>query len=366
MKQHRRFSVTMLCWFLPEIEQDDLDLFSKYKNLLEESHKSPYFKDLANVNIPFIQQFDKLKENNWKLYREYRDIGMNPDPIAMAISDDAVIDYGDVNSTIEPSMFECCGFINHYPTLIQYAAFCGSVNAFFYLQRKNADFSKLDRKNRRLEEYAIAGGNSEIITSVFQSETHISSTPLQENQTRHAPISARRRKIMDIAAERTFSGCRGRVMQPSNFRVQDSPVFATIGTKSDSNSGYSNLTVAKFNRYGVIPPQVDESVFLKACSSDCIKLVIYGIENGIDPNCVDKNNQSGVTLAAINGNVDILRFLSTLEGVNLSVMDNVSFIPSIFHFNFLVFFSYCWYAFNTCIRIWKFIMCKSSSKFEIC
>ena len=48
---------------------------------------------------------------------------------------------------------------------------------------------------------------------------------------------------------------------------------------NDENVSYSNYMVAKFNRFGVIRPKADESVFFESCKADCLELVIFCLHN---------------------------------------------------------------------------------------
>lgn len=359
MKLHRKYCLTMFCWFMPEMEKNDLNKFEEYINLLKSTHKSPYFRELGNVNIPFLNQYELLKNNDWELFKKYREEGTNPNDIAMAIENDEIRDYGDINGVIEPSLFECCGFINHYPTLLQYAAFFGSVNSFNYLLKKGADSSLLDKKNRKLEDYAIAGGNNEIISIVFNSNFSISEAPFYQNipQVSRTNIIQRRR-INDIGAERTFSSCKNRFMKNhtkiiNKTNIQQSE-YNQVESKDTNDNGYSNMMVAKFNRFGVIKPNFNESVFFKACKLNCIELVIYAVENGININCVDSYNNYPITYAAQYGNVDLVKFLSYLDDVNLSAIDSTVF------FIFLAFTFFSWNSLSSCCLLWSSPCCKIS------
>ena len=358
MKLHRKYCLAMYCWFLPEMEKDNLNKFEEYKRLLEKSHESPYFKELGNLNIPFLKQYELLKNNDWYLFKKFREGGINPNDVANAIENDEIRDYGDINTVIEPSLFESCAFLNHYPTLIQYAAFFGSINAFNYLLRKGANTMLLDKKNRKLEDYAIAGGNDEIISIVFQNKS-FDQTELPQNIPQSSKSNiAKRRKIMDIGAERTFASCQNRVMKSggrnNNKYLTQQTEYKPIESKNVNNTnGYSNMMVVKFNRFGVIPANIDEKTFFKACKLNCLEFVIYAVENGININCVDNYNNYPITYAAQYGNVDIVKFFSYLDGVDLSVID------STIYFYFSVFIFLIWNSFSSCCILRSFTCCKT-------
>ena len=126
-----------------------------------------------------------------------------------------------LNGTIQPSVFECCFFLNHYRTYLQYTAYHGSVNVFNYLIEKEVDRTVCDHKKRRIENYSIAGGCKEIIDTVFKiyfndvSQNKIPSQEIQrheeDNHSRHESSKRKRNNPFEIGAERTFTSCSNRV-----------------------------------------------------------------------------------------------------------------------------------------------------------
>lgn len=68
-----------------------------------------------------------------------------------------------IDYRIRPSIQYGCHFLRSQPTLIQYAAFCGSLNIFKYLLEKGANIDLKDLNDRTLAQFAMAGGNKEII-----------------------------------------------------------------------------------------------------------------------------------------------------------------------------------------------------------
>ena len=68
-----------------------------------------------------------------------------------------------IDYRIPPSMQFGCHFLRNQPTLIQYAAFCGSVKVVKYLLEHGANLDLKDLNGRTLAQFAVAGGNKEII-----------------------------------------------------------------------------------------------------------------------------------------------------------------------------------------------------------
>ena len=336
MKVHRKFTFGLFCWFSPEIASDS-DKFERYFEKIKDSHNSPYFKTLENLCIPFLSQLDQLRLDNWARHKEMVALASSADPIAVAIRNDELFEAHDWNSIIEPTVFECCNFLNHYPSLLQYAAFHGSANSFRHILKNGGDREFLDKKKRRLEEYAIAGGNPEIIDIVFTKQTNDSSpllssplagdvTPVEQGDDEvvisgHRKVGSKRSLAREIGAERTYSGA---LQRRHAKKAPTSPIIVT-STEShlvDQGECYSNITVAKFHRFGVIKPKAGTDEFLRCCKSNCLELLMYCVENGINPNTSDEKTKTpGITIACQHGCVEIVRFLSICDGINLSIID---------------------------------------------
>lgn len=128
----------------------------------------------------FLALYDILKEEDWKIHQEIVSKGANPDSIAMALRFDRIDElqeiasHGvfDVNKRIEVCPYERCEFVNHRPTLIQYAAFFGSIKCFKWLYLNGADLTLRDdprwndgirHDGRSLAQFAVAGGKVELV-----------------------------------------------------------------------------------------------------------------------------------------------------------------------------------------------------------
>ena len=333
MRLQRKLAMYLFYWFSPEFSK--LENFQKYSEFLKNVHNSPYFKTLTDINLAYIRDFEKLSANDWELHKKYRERGMSYDEVAVAIYNNDVSYFENclgngniddiINKTIEPTVFEAGQFLNHFPTCLQYSAFLGSADVFKWLLDHGANRNLCDNKNRRLEDYAIAGGNQEIISIVFKDYDHGSET-IQVVQREVQRGRRRRNNATDIGAERTFTSCSKRTQK--RFLSDENQSQQNQGPQTSiSSNGYSNLIVAKFNRYGVIPPQIDENVFFKCCQYDCFELLIYAIEKGMNPNLTNKDNIPAITIACQYGNIDIVKFMSQLPDINLSAIDSTGGTP---------------------------------------
>ncbi|OHT09645.1 hypothetical protein TRFO_21356 [Tritrichomonas foetus] len=69
----------------------------------------------------------------------------------------------DVNMRIQPFVFEKARILTNYPTIIQFAAFHGSVKCFTYLFKKGANTNLTDKIGINLSQFVAAGGNMDIL-----------------------------------------------------------------------------------------------------------------------------------------------------------------------------------------------------------
>ena len=130
---------------------------SKYPKACYSQYFYPEFRSFLDSSLAPSdpQSFDKLRK-----------IGENDDPICKIIRDDKVKEFSSyvqkntisLSSTINPSIFETNSFlIDKTPTLIEYSAFCGSIEIFKYLTSHDVELTP------SLWMYAIHGQNLDII-----------------------------------------------------------------------------------------------------------------------------------------------------------------------------------------------------------
>jgi hypothetical protein len=343
MKAHRKLALAAFCWFAPEVEAEDPGLFSAYVGLLRDSHASPYFKSLAHINVPFVRDLPELQAADWRLHRELARVGASAGPFAVLIRANAAIAPEDPDARIEPALFEPCGFLNHGPTLLQYAAFHGSLECVECLLCLGADGRKIDGRKRGLSDFAIAGGYRRIIELVC---TGVPEAPDRDSDSGPGPgpgteraaksaaddgaggerrkAGGRRSTAQAIGAEQTFASARKR---QAGQRSEPGPLSPAVSV-SPEFPGATNLMAAKFHRFGAIPPAVERQSFFKACKSGCLRYVIYCIESGLDPNlCEEHSKTPAITIAAQAGCVETVRYLSRVDGINLGAVDSTGAPP---------------------------------------
>lgn len=145
-------------------------------HIISALNKAKYISDkyhtfLAPEISPYInkkicsqyEQVKNFKENIPEDFKEKRKIGENDNSICKIIREDLIEEFfhyedKNLNGKIHPSIYETnCFLLNKQPTLIEYAAFFGSIDIFKYLQNNNV------RLTPSLWIYAVHSNNIEFI-----------------------------------------------------------------------------------------------------------------------------------------------------------------------------------------------------------
>ena len=143
----------------------------KYPQYFFTEFKALFDKKLVNE---IISETEDINDENLLTFEENRKRGMNSNYICKLIQNDSIDDFVtfytrtnfSLSSTVHASIYETNLFlINNEPSLIEYAAFFGSIQIFKYLY-----FNKVDL-NPSLWLYVIHGQNPELIH--FLEENHV-------------------------------------------------------------------------------------------------------------------------------------------------------------------------------------------------
>ncbi|KAK8843533.1 hypothetical protein M9Y10_024586 [Tritrichomonas musculus] len=166
-KSNKRILLFLIKDSVLQVDQSIIDVIndSKYWN-------EQYIKYFLIESRPFIsaELFDEIKEglNNEesKFFEENRKIGENNSFICNLIRQDSIDDFVEyvsrtnfpLSSTVKQSIFETNSFLlNKNVSLIEYAAFFGSVQIFNYLRLNNVEM------NPNLWLFVIHGRNPELV-----------------------------------------------------------------------------------------------------------------------------------------------------------------------------------------------------------
>ncbi|KAH0792545.1 ankyrin repeat protein [Histomonas meleagridis] len=161
---------TSICWFAPEIESLDKELFDTIMTMMAICAQSGM---LHEVFLSFFNIYGPLHSNNWEILKSCLSFGFNPDKYAIIIAHDDVERLKqdkdlDPNFLIPVCIFDCTRMLDAKPPLIHVAAFFGAEKCFDYLISKGSDPKLTTSKWMTLAQYAFAGGNSNIISKVLK------------------------------------------------------------------------------------------------------------------------------------------------------------------------------------------------------
>lgn len=150
---------SLFLFFLPEMDK-------KYPFLINNCDWSNSQSSFTKWDA-FVKNKKQYQANDWQLYKQYRELGHNPDPFALAIYNDDVDKLQELLNTIQfninydipTSLFENSKSVS----LISYAAAHGSYQCFKFLSAYQATITP------HTLDYAIQSGHSEIIHIAHQS-----------------------------------------------------------------------------------------------------------------------------------------------------------------------------------------------------
>jgi ankyrin repeat protein len=167
---HRLLQSTcwLLSYFAPEIEAADGDFAEE---LIDRIQKFSERRLLPQMFGSFSESIDRFRAEDWFVFNRYREFFASSPGFLFRIREDDVIALQSLGITAPLSVlvrprplpaFPSDALLGH-PTMLQTAAFFGSVKCFRWLLWNGADLHALDRLFRTLPQMAVAGGNIEIV-----------------------------------------------------------------------------------------------------------------------------------------------------------------------------------------------------------
>lgn len=208
----------------------------------------------------------------------------------------------EFDTIIKPSIFEPCYFIQREPTLILCAAYFGSIKCFKYLLLNHANLNKRDTDSKSLAQFAVAGGNVEIVRLVEQSGCDFSDTAHIATHFYHSDIFEwlHLTKFPDLN-KNNFD--RYSILHHAAYSGNIGVLVKCINSGCDVN---------KYNN-----PLYKETPILKAAEngkSAAVKILLSVDE--IDPN-IRCNSETPLMFAARNGRDECVKFLCDSEKVDV-------------------------------------------------
>lgn len=290
-------------YFYPEIKEyysDSPSLANKYLLQLKECVESSGYHITDTDDKPYFDKFIELRSE-----------GKNPDPILLSIRMDDVEHFQQllsqtntpVDKLVQRSIFERFIFINEsnkesLPTLIEFAAFFGSIKCFKFLYQKVPDLPNT------IANFAVAGGNYEIIHlceqkhAIFGNESlMISIRFFQSDLSSYLEEFCNLEKtIDDVSKSIVYYNLRSLILYQEVLR--DDP------NKLDSR-GYTMLSLASLNG-----------------DLDIINYLIATFGDQIDVNKKSQYGNSPFYYAAGNGHYEIVKYLSSLPNVDINAKNS--------------------------------------------
>ena len=128
----------IFCYFAPEIEEADPDLFDKLRSILDQVSKKSHFPPVFRH---FYNDYENIAKNNWTVFKTKRDQLYHKNTLVSRIRKDDVKFFTnlvtspnfDIDKRILPTIYAQSSYLQNHPTLIQVAAFFGSVKIFRFL-----------------------------------------------------------------------------------------------------------------------------------------------------------------------------------------------------------------------------------------
>lgn len=340
-EQSRRQSI-FFSFFYPEIAQNYQDSRLTNDSVLESIKKSVISGGYTYEDNDIESILDK--------FVELRSKGENPNPIALSIRNDNVEQLQTLlsqtntpfNQKVKYSLFERFIFINEEkidlaPTLIEYAAFFGSIETFKFL------YQNVDTFPEKITEYAVAGGNYEIIhlceqlkanftndilmTSIRFFQSDITSY-LEENFGFQKTINEASKSIVYYNL-RALIDCEATLREdPNQYNYKGLTVLSLASLNGDLD--ITNYLITTFHDSIDINKQTSDgdSPFSFACKYGHLDLVEYFSKlEEIDVNSCNNFGSTGLHYAASNDYIDIVKFLCQLPKIELNMTDRFGATP---------------------------------------
>lgn len=288
-----------------------------YPEIVKNFPSSPSLKEIKFSTIKKhveISNYKPQSESDDQYYLdkfiELRSKGKNPNLVALSIRSDDVERLQQLlaqtntsfDSTIEKSIFERFIFINDSSitkniTLIEYAAFFGSIKCFKFLYQKYKQIPKTTGL------FAVAGGNYDIVHlcegQIFfdDQSLEISIRFFHPELSEYLEDNFNIKKTVDDVS-------RSLVFYNLHSLIDCESVIREDPNKPDSK-GYNILSIASLNG-----------------DLDIIKYLILTFGSKIDINAKNKFNNSPLYVAAGNGHFEVVKYLCSLPEIDINAKND--------------------------------------------
>jgi len=168
----KRSVFLVFCWFSPQIEDLDVDMYEEILGLLLEYSKDEF---CPKAFKHFAESINDLSINEWEKHKSLFDQSSVSTIEGYLRKDDLssfqkriVSQEINVNKRYTSNVYEPCPFAHDRPNYAMISAIYNASKIFQYIQMIGSTFYLKDQKGRTLPVFAVAGGNSSIIRLVDQ------------------------------------------------------------------------------------------------------------------------------------------------------------------------------------------------------
>ena len=253
-------------WFAPFVEKFNHQLFENFMNQQEESL--------------IISSIENMREDNWKLHKQFASKGMNHHEVAFLIRNDSIeklkkIPHFNINTRLPSSPFESIDILNHGCTPLHYAIYFNSEKCYHVMIDRGASPYATDFIGFDSIYFAIAGENYSFLEEFLMNSSSES----------HEFFITKVKQAIQYSAK-----------YHQNIIIDD--------------------LINKFIQFADI-----SVIFLSAAFSDNINVILKCIDNGVDVNCCNNCGESALIIAANNNHYKLVEFLLSIPSIYLSHVD---------------------------------------------
>jgi ankyrin repeat protein len=338
--------------FAPEIEQKAPDLFASFVEFIRRTDQGTKATDPNYVRL-LCQTWANLRASNYQLLKGHLAFGHPAESVGSAIRRDDLemlkrcADRPDFNPNqrLTLSALEFAPLISRDPSLLEYAAFYGSLSSFTFLLGIGADWALSDKTRDGdwlIEKLAIAGGKAEIVgilvlvglnfsscisvaiqfhrTELF---TWLIQTKYQDVLTRSSPLvticsasaaAGNIRTLLFCFDQRCDINARTRETFPPLHRAIEACrytaarlILAHPLVKVNMKAGNSEVPLLTAAKYGL---------------TYIIELLLE--HDDVDPNVKDKDGYTPLHQACENNHVETVKLLLRFKGIELNPRDSLT------------------------------------------
>lgn len=274
-------------------------------------------KNDSKLDPELYKKYIELKDFPPTL-RQYLEHGVLDDSVQRLIQKDDLenlIKYStvpefDPSMTISGNVLEPYYFLQHHPSLLQYAAYFGSVRVFKWLLIQHADIKYIDGWRHSTQDFAVSGGNNEIIkiiqnagysfadsiqTAAKQGNVELFDWIINTQSSKQKPEALYTRTLCFCASSNNPKLLLFCLRQPN------------VLVNSRDGDGFTPLISSVFGRY--------------------MPILRFLVRIGADVNFTDGGGETALHAAAKRGFLEVMEFLLNRPGIDANVVATTGRTP---------------------------------------